>query len=331
MTRAGRRAFLASAATLAMAGRAGAQDAIAMRYLTPFGFLMGFTETLYGDTGGFFRRNGLNVTIEGGNGSAMAVQQVTAGNVLVSRTGGTDLLKAYARDTSLVAIGDIFPQDIFWVVSLRDQPINRPEDMAGKTIGVVSVGGATENLLDMMLVKAGVPRDSVRRQSVGAAPTVFELVRAGRIQGFITTNDGVFQLNAARAPIHAWSTDDVAPAPGQVYITSRRALETQGEALARFLRSVRDSLEAITSSNDLAGIIASMTARYDISESRRPDRGLAVLQHAVANYRRVLQNRLRVNADKFAAAQELMVQAQIITPLPDRAYYDMGPWNRAFG
>jgi NitT/TauT family transport system substrate-binding protein len=327
----GRRALLGATGGLALAGRARAQEAISMRYLTPFGFLMGFTETLYGDTGGFFRRHGLNVQIEGGNGSAMAVQQVTAGNALVSRTGGTDLLKAYARDNSLVAIGDIFPRDIFWVVSLRDRPLARPADMAGKTIGVVSVGGATENLLDMMLVKSGVPRDAVRRQSVGAAPNVIELVRAGRIDGFITTNDGVFQLTTARAPIHAWSTDEVAPAPGQVYITSRRALESQGEALARFLRAVNDTLAALVASTDLPGVLATMTARYDIAESRRPDRGLPVLENALQNYRRVHANRLRVNPETFAAAHDLMVQANIIQPLPDRAYYDMAAWNRAFG
>ena len=36
----------------------------------------------------------------------MAVQQVVAGNVLLSRTGGTDHIKAYAKDPSIVAIGE---------------------------------------------------------------------------------------------------------------------------------------------------------------------------------------------------------------------------------
>jgi len=36
--------------------------------------------------------------------------------------------------------------------------------LAGKTIGIVSEGGATENLLDMMLAAAAVPADKVQRQ-----------------------------------------------------------------------------------------------------------------------------------------------------------------------
>src|SRR5262245_61441060 len=175
-----------------------------VRYLTPFGFLIGFSETLYGQAGGFFAKHGLDVIIEGGRGSAMSVQQVIAGNVLLSRTGGSDLIKAYAKDPSVVAIAEIFQRDIFFVISDKDKPVRTPEDMAGKTIGIVSTGGATENILDMMLAVRGVPSAEVRRETVGNAPAAFELVKAGRIDAYIATNDTVFLLRAERQ-ILAWS------------------------------------------------------------------------------------------------------------------------------
>lgn len=188
-----RRALLGAAAAGAVLrpslGRAQAAESI--RYLTPFGFLIAFSETMYADTGGIFKKHGLDVSIEGGKGSAMAVQQVTAGNVLISRTGGTDLIKAYAKDPAIVAIADCFPKDLFYVISHRDKPILKPEDMAGKTIGIVSVGGATENLLDMMLAKAGVPAADVKRETVGNAPAAFEFIKAGRVAAYIATNDTV--------------------------------------------------------------------------------------------------------------------------------------------
>lgn len=310
---------------------ASAQAATAVKYLTPFGFLMGFTETMYADTGGFFRKHGLDVSIEGGKGSAMAVQQVTAGNVMLSRTGGTDLLKAYARDTNLVAIADIYPKDIFYVISHKDKPIANPEAMAGKTIGVVSVGGATENILDMMLAKAGVKKDDVKRETAGNAPTAFELVKAGRLSGYIATTDTVFQLRADNQPIVAWSCDDVAPSPGQVYITSKRSLDANGDAIARFLRAVHETIGAVLASKDLAAVIASMTAKYDVVESKRPDKGVSVLQYALNNYRAVQASKLRINPATFESAHDLMVRAGIIQPLPDKAYYSMAAWQRAFG
>ena len=87
-----RRSFLAGAAAASMLlpGATAAQQRVKVKYLTPFGYLIGFGETMYADTGGFFAKEGLDVDIEGGRGSAMSVQQVMGGNVLLSRTGGTD-------------------------------------------------------------------------------------------------------------------------------------------------------------------------------------------------------------------------------------------------
>jgi ABC-type nitrate/sulfonate/bicarbonate transport system substrate-binding protein len=312
-------------------GATWAQATTAIKYLTPFGFLMGFAETMYADTGGFFKKHGLDVTIEGGKGSAMAVQQVTAGNVLLSRTGGTDLIKAYARDNNLVAIADVFPKDLFFVISHKDKPIAKPEAMAGKTIGVVSVGGATENILDMMLAKVGVKKEDVKRETAGNAPTAFELVKAGRLSGYIATNDTVFQLKADNQPITAWSCDDVAPSPGQVYMTSKRAMEANGDAVTRFLRAVHDAIGAIVDSKDLPHVIASMTAKYDVVEAKRPDKGVSVLENAIVNYRAVQASKLKINPATFESAHELMVKAGIIQPLPDKAYYSMAAWQKAFG
>lgn len=331
-----RRDFLTGTAALGGLAFTGSRLAMAqaltpVKYLTPFGFLMGFVETMYADTGGFFKKHGLDVTIEGGKGSAMAVQQVTASNVLLSRTGGTDLIKAYARDTNLVAIADVYPKDIFYVISHKDKPIAKPEDMAGKTIGVVSVGGATENILDMMLAKVGVKKDDVKRETAGNAPTAFELVKAGRLAGYIATSDTVFQLNADKQPVLAWSCDDVAPSPGQVYMTSKKSLETNLDAIARFLRAVHETLGVVTSSKDMAGIIASMTAKYDVVEAKRPDKGVTVLENSVINYRTVYENKLKINPATFQSAHDLMVKAGIIQPISDKAYYEMTAWQKAFG
>ncbi|HVV93357.1 MAG TPA: ABC transporter substrate-binding protein [Hyphomicrobiales bacterium] len=319
-------AALAGATALPLLG-AGPADAAALqsvRYLTPFGFLMGFAAVLYGETGGFFAKEGLDVVVEGGRGSAMAVQQVTAGNVLLSRTGGTDLIKAYAKDPSIVAIAEIYNRDIFYVISQESKPIASPADMAGKTIGVVSTGGATENLLDMMLAAKDVPASSVKRETVGTAPSAFELVKLGRVAAFIATADTVFQLQTDKAPIHAWSTDDYAPAPGQVYMTSKATLAKDTETLAKFLRAVYASIgDMIAKKDNLGPVIASMTAKYEIPEAKRPDKGLAVLKHALSQtYGPPYADKLASNPKQWQSAYALMVKAKIIQPTADQNFYD---------
>ena len=330
-----RRAFIAGAAAASslLAGNASAQQLTKVRYLTPFGYLIGFAETLYADTGGFFAKHGLEVEIQGGRGSAMAVQQVVAGNVLLSRTGGTDHIKAYAKEPSLIAIAEIFQRDLFYVISHADKPLRNTADLAGKTVGIVSEGGATENLLDMMLAASGVPSDSVQRQSVGNAPGAFEFVKQGRISGFIATSDTVFQLQTDKQPVVAWSTDDAAPCPGQVYMTSRAIFDKEADQLARFLRAVQDCLGALLAAREnLEPIVASMTAKYEVVEAKRPDKGIPVLRNSLdKTFAPPQRDKLASSQERWNAAYDLMVKAKIIPPLDKRDFYDDRVRKLAFG
>ncbi|WP_210497097.1 ABC transporter substrate-binding protein [Microvirga antarctica] len=331
-----RRQFLQAAVALGASTAlssvpARAQSGDAMTYMTPFGFLMDYAETLYGAVGGQFQKRGITLNIEGGRGSAMGIQQLTAGNVLVSRTGGTDLLKAYAKDPQLVAIANVYPKDLFWVISHADQPIRNIADLAGKTIGVVSVGGATENLLDMMLAKAGIPKADVKREAVGTAPAAFEFIKAGRISGYISTNLTVFLLQQAKQPIEAWSIDKVAPTPGDLYVTTKKAITERPETLAKFLLGVNDTLAALTASTNLTEIVDAMATRFDLAEAKRPDRGIPALEFAMANFRYVHGTRMKPVPETFESAIDLMTKAGIVNGVSDKNYLDMSIWNKAFG
>ncbi|MCL2429492.1 MAG: ABC transporter substrate-binding protein [Alphaproteobacteria bacterium] len=330
-----RRGFIASAAALTASlatGRALAAPLAKVRYLTPFGFLIGFAETMYAETGGFFAKQGLDVEIIGGRGSAMAVQQVAAGNVLLSRTGGTDHIKAYAKDPSLVAIAEIFQRDIFYVVSHRDHPVRTPDDLVGKTVGIVSPGGATENILDMMLAARDLSPDKAQRQSVGNAPSAFELVKVGRIAAYIATSDTVFQLQRQQQPILAWSTDEAAPCPGQVYMTSRATYEKKADELERFLRGVYDAIGAmLAAENNLAPVVDSMLTKYQVVEAKAPDKGVAVLKNGLGHtFAAPYRDKLASPQAQWASACDLMAKARIIPPLTKRNFYDDGVRAKAF-
>lgn len=333
-----RRSFLAGAQALAagaavpglMGGAARAQDLVKATYLTPFGYLIAFAETMYADTGGFFAKHGLDITVEGGRGSAMAVQQVTAGNALISRTGGTDLIKAYANDPSIVAVAEIYEKDLFFVISSEENPINSAADLDGKTLGIVSAGGATENLLDMMLAANDMPKDSVQREVVGNAPAAFELVKQGRVAGYIATNDTVFQLNSNNEPIVAWSTDTVAPSPGQVYMVSKAQLEENRENIAKFLAAVHETLGAMIEAPDLTPIVESMLTKYELFEAKRPDKGLSVLQNGVNNYKVVYADQLASDPAVWQKSYELMLKAGLIEPTADQNFYDDSARQLAF-
>jgi NitT/TauT family transport system substrate-binding protein len=300
-------------------------------YLTPFGYLIGFVDTMYAQTGGFFANHGLDVDIQGGRGSAMAVQQISAGNVLISRTGGTDMIKAAAKDPNIVAFAEIYQRDLFYVISSEQKPLTEPKEFAGKTIGIVSKGGATENILNMMLAKQGIPADSVDRETTGEGPAPFEFIAQGRIDAYIATSATVQQLQADKKPFLSWSVDKVAPSPGQVYITSKKALAEQPEPLTNFLLGVYDALGALTAAKDLKPIIRSMTEKYEIVERNKPDRGEGILALTIDAYRGAYRDKLASDPAGWASAYDLMVKAKIIEPMPKPSFYTDAIRKRAFG
>jgi ABC-type nitrate/sulfonate/bicarbonate transport system substrate-binding protein len=71
-----------------------AQTPRRMTYVTPFSHILAFADVLHAKGGGYFEREGLDVTVEQGRGSAMAVQQVLGGGALLSRTGVGDHIRA---------------------------------------------------------------------------------------------------------------------------------------------------------------------------------------------------------------------------------------------
>jgi NitT/TauT family transport system substrate-binding protein len=330
-----RRDFLAAGAALGagmlVPGAARAQ-AEKVTYLTPFGYLLNFFETMYADTGGFFGKNGIDVEIAGGRGSAMAVQQVAAGNVLVSRTGGTDLIKAAVKEPSVIAIAEIFQRDLFHVVSAETKPVRTPKDFAGKTVGLSSRGGATENLLDMMLAQEGIAPGAVKREVTGDSPGAWEYVVQGRVDTFIVTQNQVSVLQQQKKPMLVWSIDRFAATPAQVYITSRKSLAERPDALAKFLRGVHDGLSALYKEKDYVKVIDSMLKKYpDIAGVKTPDRGVSQVLEGLEAYRPAWRDKFASDPAGWKTAYDLMLKAKIVEPASKPDFYTDEIRKRAFG
>jgi len=330
-----RRDFLAAGAALAgvlaVPGAARAQ-AQKVKYLTPFGYLLNFFETMYADTGGFFAKNGVDVEIAGGRGSAMSVQQVVAGNFLVSRTGGTDLVKAAVKEPSVIAIAEIFQRDLFHVVSAEQKAVRSPKDFAGKIVGLSSRGGATENLLDMMLAQEGIAPDTVKREVTGDSPAAWEYLAQGRVDAFVVTQNQVLVLQQQKKPMVVWSIDRFARTPAQVYITSRKSLAERPQALAGFLRGVHDALSALYREKDYSKVIDSMLKKYpDIAGVKAPDRGVSLVVNGLAAYRPAWNDKFASDPAGWKSAYDLMLKAKIIEPVSKPDFYTDEIRKRAFG
>lgn len=289
-----------------------AQGTSTMRFITAWEILLEQMHELNAIAGGHMADAGIEVEMTPGRGTSLAIQQVVADQADISRVGALDLIKASAaQDTELVSVGVSLQEGIFDVVSLADKPINNPQEMRGKVIGVASIGGGTENMLNLMLSNAGVPVEEVERQAVGSSPGNVELLKQGRLDAFMPTVEGSMVLRRADEPVHIWGADRFAPMPGGAIIVRRDFAEANGDTVAAFMKAMHASAQELLVA-DPNDIIERVEAQFEISANE--DRDFRVQALTIYNYMALSQGRenlLRNVPQVWANAVEQVAKAGI--------------------
>jgi ABC-type nitrate/sulfonate/bicarbonate transport system substrate-binding protein len=248
-----------------------AQGKTTLTFFTAYEILLEQMHELNAIAGGHMAKEGLDIKMIPGKGTSLAIQQVVADKAQVSRVGALDLIKAAAsQKVSLLSVGVSLQEGIFSVVSLNSNPVKSPKEMKGKRIGVASIGGGTENMLDLMLVSAGVKGADVTRQAVGSSPGNIELVKQGRLDAFFTTVDGAMTLRRNGEPALIWSADLYAPMPGGAIIMRREYAEKERSTVIAFMRAMYASAQELLVA-DPAMIIERVSKAFDISAPKDPE------------------------------------------------------------
>lgn len=281
-----RRQFLKAAALTgaAMAGfpaiirQAGAAEKIT--FATPFGFDPTFIDIMNAQSGGHFAAQGLAATVIGPPGTSEAFQLVLSGQAQFALVAGTDFIRAVgAKAAPLKAISTIGQNSGFHLISLKDKPIKSGADLRGKTVGVLSIGGLTETFVRIMLARAGVPVGETQIVAAGNSPGEVELIRQGRLDGFVCNFPVYFALSRTSAPLEYLDIDTIAPAPGQIYYATRETLAAKPDVAVRVLRALHASVSELMT-GPVAPIFRRAAKDFEIPRSNDID-ALVALQQAV--------------------------------------------------
>ena len=85
---------------------------------------------------GFFKAHGIDLGYVPGTGGGSAIINMLTGAANVAFTDPSSFYQALDRGENLVAIYNIYPQNVFNVVSPIGRGIKSAADLKGKTIGV---------------------------------------------------------------------------------------------------------------------------------------------------------------------------------------------------
>lgn len=298
-------------ATPASPGQPDALAPVSGSYMTAFGLSLSFVEVLVAQEQGYFKDLGLTLDIKGGQGTAPAIQAVLGGSVGISRTAAINAIVAAANeDAPLRTIGTVRQKSQFDVCSLAGKPIKNPKELQGKKVGVVSAGGSTENLLDIMLLGSGVPLDSVQRPITGVGTAAFELARNGQIDAWISVDTDRRQINDELGKLYYFNSDDFAKIPSDTYNVSQATIDSGSDMPTRFLAGV---LQAMTWASDKSNWPQVVKDLQVYSPDTPTDSSLASMPILVDGWTSAgMDKLLQLDVDAWKSGQDLLVKAGVV-------------------
>jgi NitT/TauT family transport system substrate-binding protein len=236
---------------------------------------------------GDFARHGLEVDLQALQGSPPALQSVLSGSAQLTRLGDVETMIAVGvRSAPLRVVGAEMATGPQRIVSAVDAPIRTPADLAGKTIGLPSLGGTSEATLNLVLARGGVDPASVQREVTGLGAGVFDLVAAGRVDAFVAPVDTAVVLQHSRPDAVILDTAQFISAGAQVYVSSTDQLSDPAGAdrIARYLAAVHEAMDfvAADAATGYAETIRLIGSRYTVPSLADPATAKAGLDTYVA-------------------------------------------------
>src|SRR6266567_545088 len=195
---------------------------------------------------GYFSQAGLDVTYAVGRGGVDVAKEVGAGNVPL---GGivADAPIVVRQNGVPVKIVALFGGKGFMQLVVRaDSGIQKPADLKGKTITVMSYQDTTFYALLGLLASAGLTQNDVNIQSVGPT-SVWEFVATGKSVGMAGVPDWIPPLQAAGVKVKVIPSDEYFPHMAQGIAVSDQIIKDKPEMVRKFvhaaLRGMKDIMD----------------------------------------------------------------------------------------
>lgn len=231
-------AALALCAALPMASQAQTAERVVMAgWSKPISEI---THLLAEPDKGFFKVQGLEFVYLPGAGGGDALRNLLSGQADVAFTDPGSLFAALDKGEKLRVIYDVYPQNVFNVVSLKSQKISRVADLKGKRIGVYSLSSGTRQNLQVLLHTAGLSEQEVTIVPTGLLN--FAPLIQGQVDATAATDTGLMvgrqrglgEVNVMEVSQHLNLSSDVLVVREETY-QNRKPL------LRRFLKAFADS------------------------------------------------------------------------------------------
>ncbi|QIL80509.1 ABC transporter substrate-binding protein [Diaphorobacter sp. HDW4A] len=222
---------------------------------------------------GFFKAQGVELAYLPGAGGGDAIRNMLSGQGDVAFTDPGSFYMALDKGEKLVAIYDIYPQNVFNVVSLKAANIHKPADLKGKKIGVYSLSSGTRQNLLVMLHQAGLKESDVTIVVTGLLN--FAPLMQGQVDATAATDTGLaVGLRKGMGEINVMKVSEYLNISSDMFVVREDVLRQKKDLLKAFLKGYRDSAAWMIVNPQEA---ATLAGKYAIDGTQR-DINLDVIQ-----------------------------------------------------
>jgi ABC-type nitrate/sulfonate/bicarbonate transport system substrate-binding protein len=229
------------------------------KYIASYAGFAGFQAPLWAAKDfGFMARYGVNADLVMIPGSARGAQALLGGSIHFGQIDGTALIAAINQGADLVFVASSLNKFPFSLVAQKS--IRQPKDLAGKKIGIVSLGGAHEVSLILALKEWNIPRQSVTLLATGPAANRLIALSSGVLDATLLAPPETGEAARMGLPTLAHMTElKAAFFPMNAIATRRSFLEKNREVIKRFLQAYAEGIHQFMTNKDQG--VAMLTQR----------------------------------------------------------------------
>lgn len=231
------------------------------------------TNLLVEEDKGFFRARGIELGYIPGAGGGDAIRNLLSGQADVAFTDPGSFFAALDKGEKLRAIYDIYPQNVFNVVSLKAQNITRAADLKGKRIGVYSLSSGTRQNLLVLLHQAGLKESDVTIVVTGLLN--FAPLMQGQVDATAATDTGL--LVARQRGLTDFNVLEVKQQlnlSSDLFVVREDTYQQKKALLRNFLAGYRDSMQWMINAPQEAAQLATRRA----IDGQNPTLNLDIIQ-----------------------------------------------------
>lgn len=274
-----RHLFAAGGAALALPAMRGARAQTAIRFSLDWALQGNHGMWALAEDRGIFRREQLAVRMDRGFGSGDAIVKVGSGayDFGFADLSGAVKFNAENPQNRLVMIYPVFDRTAAAVVTLKGRGIEKPQDVAGRSLGAPE-GEGSRMLFPAFARAAGIDTSRIRWTSMAAnlRDTMLRTGQVDAVTGFLfTVHFNLVGLGIPEDQILGWPyAEHGLDLYGSGVFARAEWLERNPEAAARFVKASIEGLKLLM--NDVPGGMAALKRREPLFDEALETRRFAM-------------------------------------------------------